>query len=245
MLSVRPTGVQLTTTNNIFQTQQRLNSTTERLATGLQINRGSDNPAGLIAAESLRGDLVEIGADRRRIGSERSQLRIQESGRQQAIDVLQGLRGLTIEAASDSTSPDGLQAIQTEIDSSLDGLRLIEASTGVSFSAELNSIASDGDASIQSGDPAATQALIDNEISRLTTASAEAGVYERYTLDVDQQLSQDLEVVATQALSEIADADFAEESAKLARDTILSKFAIRTFGILDQTRGEAILSLLA
>lgn len=243
MLTVRPTGVQLTAQNNLFRNQQRQDSTTERLATGLRINSAKDDPAGLVAAENLRGDLVDIGARRRIIGGERSQVRVEQSGRQQAVDVLQEVRGLAIEAASDSTSPDAKTAIQSQIDSSLDALSRIEAATGISVSSEVYALATGGDASVLE-DPAAAQTLIDETISGLVSGSAVAGAYEKYTLDVDERLAQDREVVIATALSEIADADYAEETANLTRDTILSKVAIQTFGLLDRTRGDAILSLL-
>ena len=39
-----------------------LNTSLERLSTGLRINRGSDDPAGLIASEVLRGEIGAIKA---------------------------------------------------------------------------------------------------------------------------------------------------------------------------------------
>ncbi|HCK42534.1 MAG TPA: hypothetical protein DHW22_12990, partial [Planctomycetaceae bacterium] len=38
------------------------NQATSRLASGLRINRTSDDPAGLIGAEQLREDLTKISA---------------------------------------------------------------------------------------------------------------------------------------------------------------------------------------
>ena len=40
----------------------RLTKSLERLSTGLAINRGSDNPAGLIASEKLRADKVSLAS---------------------------------------------------------------------------------------------------------------------------------------------------------------------------------------
>ena len=39
-----------------------LNKSLERLSTGLRINRGSDDPAGLIASENLRSEKAAINA---------------------------------------------------------------------------------------------------------------------------------------------------------------------------------------
>ena len=37
-----------------------LNKSLERLSTGLKINKGADNPAGLIASENLRSEITGI-----------------------------------------------------------------------------------------------------------------------------------------------------------------------------------------
>ena len=44
------------------QQQSMMTQTLERLSTGVSINRGSDNPAGLIASESLRAEKAAINA---------------------------------------------------------------------------------------------------------------------------------------------------------------------------------------
>jgi len=40
---------------------QALNTSLERLSTGLRINRGADDPAGLIASQNLRAEKAGIG----------------------------------------------------------------------------------------------------------------------------------------------------------------------------------------
>ncbi|NJL30179.1 MAG: flagellin, partial [Phycisphaerales bacterium] len=44
------------------QQNKTLQMSLERLSTGLQINRGADNPAGLIASEKLRSEKTAITA---------------------------------------------------------------------------------------------------------------------------------------------------------------------------------------
>ena len=39
-----------------------LSSTLEKLSTGYRINRGADDPAGLLTSESLRGEMKGISA---------------------------------------------------------------------------------------------------------------------------------------------------------------------------------------
>ncbi|MEM6554224.1 MAG: flagellin, partial [Planctomycetota bacterium] len=43
--------------NNLARTNRDLETSLQRLSTGLQINRGADNPAGLIVSERLRSEI--------------------------------------------------------------------------------------------------------------------------------------------------------------------------------------------
>ena len=49
--------------------------------------------------------------------------------------------------------------------------------------------------------------LLEKEISAINLASAAAGAYEKYTLDVDRQLAESRAVATASALSQIAHAD--------------------------------------
>jgi hypothetical protein len=53
-LSIGFSGVQLTLLKNNQQANRFTNRATERLTTGLRLNRASDDPAGLIGAKQLR-----------------------------------------------------------------------------------------------------------------------------------------------------------------------------------------------
>jgi len=56
------------------QNNSNLNTSLQRLSTGLRINRGKDDPAGLIASENLRSEISSIS--RRRGRSIRARPRI-------------------------------------------------------------------------------------------------------------------------------------------------------------------------
>ena len=45
---------------NLAKSQKSLNQSLQRLSSGLRINSGADDPAGLIASESLRSELAGI-----------------------------------------------------------------------------------------------------------------------------------------------------------------------------------------
>ena len=47
----------LTAQRGLAKSQKALGQTLQRLSTGLRINRGADDPAGLIASETLRSEM--------------------------------------------------------------------------------------------------------------------------------------------------------------------------------------------
>lgn len=102
----------------------------ERLSTGLSINRGADNPAGLIASEKLRSEKAAITAA---IGNgERADqvLNIAEGGLQEVSTLLLELQSLTGASANIAgLSNDERNANQLQIDSLLQTIDRISAST--------------------------------------------------------------------------------------------------------------------
>src|SRR3954453_12597960 len=50
----------LTAQRGLANSQRTLNQTLQRLSSGLRINRGADDPAGLIASEGLRSEISGI-----------------------------------------------------------------------------------------------------------------------------------------------------------------------------------------
>ena len=78
----------------LSQNNQNLTKSLERLSTGFKINRGSDNPAGLIASENLRAQKVALDSA---IGNaERADqiANIMEGGLQEISSLLQEVQGL-------------------------------------------------------------------------------------------------------------------------------------------------------
>lgn len=242
-LSIGSSAVQLTLFTKNAQNNRFTNQATERLATGLRINNGSDDPAGLIGAEQLRGDLVEINADIRVLNAQQGQINIQQSGRQTAVDVLQNVRGLYTQASNGANSPEELAAIQLEIDSSLDSLDRLGATTGFAVPESLEALRSGGSASVDSGDLAAGAELLETELTTINMARAAAGAYQKYTLDVDQRLAEARAVATASALSQLEDANYARESSNLITGQILAEASIRTMALSQQIETDQIRAL--
>lgn len=94
-----------------------------RLSTGLRINSGKDNPAGLIASEVLRADIVST--QRGITNSQRANQMIAtaDSALGQVSSLLNDIRGLISDAANTGAlSEEQISANQLQIDSSLEAI---------------------------------------------------------------------------------------------------------------------------
>lgn len=107
-----------------------LGQSLERLSTGLRINRGKDDPAGLIASENLRSEKASLNAA---IGNaERADqvANIAEGGLQEISSLLIDLQGLVTAAANDGgLSVKEKEANQVQIDSILQTIDRISGAT--------------------------------------------------------------------------------------------------------------------
>jgi flagellin len=107
-----------------------LNTSLERLSTGLRINRGSDDPAGLIASENLRGEMKSMNQAIANAERADQVMNIAEGGLQEVSSLLTELQGLiTSTASSSGTSLEEKRANQLQIDSILQTIDRISSST--------------------------------------------------------------------------------------------------------------------
>lgn len=107
-----------------------LNNTLERLSTGLRINHGKDDPAGLIASEHLRS---EVGAVEQAItNTQRAGLIIAtaEGALDEVAALLRDMQAKIVEAANEGAlSDDEIKANQLQIDSAIASIERIANST--------------------------------------------------------------------------------------------------------------------
>ena len=112
------------------QQNQGLNKSLERLSTGYRINRGADDPAGLIASERLRSEKTAISAA---IGNaERADqvVNIAEGGLQEINTLLLEVQSLVGQSANDAgLSREEREANQLQIDSILQTIDRISQAT--------------------------------------------------------------------------------------------------------------------
>src|SRR5688572_8788200 len=105
------------------RSNSQLQETLTRLSTGLRINAGKDDPAGLIASENLRRDIT--ASQRAITNTERATQLIAtaDSALGQISNLLNDVRGLVTEAANTGVlSDEQIAANQLQVDSSLEAI---------------------------------------------------------------------------------------------------------------------------
>lgn len=115
---------------NLGLNNVKLDTALERLSTGLRINRGKDDPAGLIASESLRSDIRGIGAAISNAERADQVVNIAEGGLQEISNLLTEVQGLITQAANDAgLSREEREANQLQIDSILQTIDRVAGAT--------------------------------------------------------------------------------------------------------------------
>jgi flagellin len=116
--------------NTLARSNSDLQVRLQRLSTGLQINRGADNPAGLIVSERLRS---EINGITQAIGNAERAVNViatTESALAEVSGLLNDIKGLIVEAANTGAfSKEEIAANQLQIDSAVQSITRISNTT--------------------------------------------------------------------------------------------------------------------
>jgi flagellin len=107
----------------------RLNQSLQRLGTGFRINKGKDDPAGLIASEGLRSEQRAIGAAMYNVDRAQNVVSSAEGGLEEISGLLLELEDLVDKSANEAGISDAERnANQLQIDSVLDSINRIATS---------------------------------------------------------------------------------------------------------------------
>ncbi|MHC4990404.1 MAG: flagellin N-terminal helical domain-containing protein [Planctomycetota bacterium] len=126
MARINTNVLSLIAQNTLTRTNADLATRLERLSTGLRINRGADDPAGLIVSERLRAEARSI--DRAISNSERasSVIATTEGYLAEVSDLLTSMKALVVESANTGgLSQEEIEANQLQIDSAIDSINRI------------------------------------------------------------------------------------------------------------------------
>lgn len=104
MVSLASLGGVGNTLNNLSKSEKKISTTMEKLATGKNINRGSDGAALLGQIKALGSEIDGLEQANRNMTSAGSQLDITSGTQNQIVSSLQELRSLSVLAADESLS---------------------------------------------------------------------------------------------------------------------------------------------
>ena len=100
---------------NMVMTDNRLNKSLERLSSGLRINRAADDAAGLAISEKMRGQIRGLNQASRNAQDAISLIQTAEGALNETHSILQRMRELSVQAASDTLTSSDRMEIQKEI----------------------------------------------------------------------------------------------------------------------------------
>ena len=100
---------------NLNRNQSSLHTAVTRLSSGLRINTAADDPSGLAIAESLQAQVNGFDQASRNVQDATNAAQVAEGALQTTTDILQRIRTLAVEGASDITSVDDRKNLQAEV----------------------------------------------------------------------------------------------------------------------------------
>lgn len=115
---------------NVGLTNLELNKSIQRLSTGLRINSGADDPAGLIVSENFRTQIASLGQAIRNNQDAINYAKTAEGALDEVNRLLREARTLAVQSANSAVvDPDKLQANQNQLDAIAQSITRISQNT--------------------------------------------------------------------------------------------------------------------
>jgi flagellin len=140
---------------SIGQTNMSMSKTLERLSSGLRINRAGDDAAGLAISEKMRGQIKGLNMAIKNSQDAISLIQTAEGALTEVHSILQRMRELSVQAASDTNTDVDRNQIQAELDQLREEIdriaRTTEFNTKKLLDGSLESFRSEVDAKVVTG----------------------------------------------------------------------------------------------
>jgi flagellin len=217
----------------------------ERLSTGKKINSAADDAAGFAIAESMTAQIRGLGMAAKNANDALGMLKVVENATNDVTDMLQRIRELAVQAASDTNTDDDVAKLQQEADALLDEIDRVSSQTtyndikllkkdhkleiqvgyndNESITLKTWSVGSD-DIGLSNFSVSSSKALekVSGAIEKVAGFKAEWGAGQNRLEYTVANLMNVVEFTSS-ARSRIQDADFAVEAAKLAKAQVLQQ----------------------
>lgn len=128
----------LTAANNLTRVNDAVRSSAEKLSSGFRINKAADDAAGLGVANLFRSDIRALTQAQRNAEQANSVFQIAEGGAQSIQKVLERMKELAAQAASDSVDTAGRARIDSEFQGLVAEIDRVTATTEFQGSKLLN-----------------------------------------------------------------------------------------------------------
>ena len=122
-------GADLAVQRNLLGAYAQLSLASTRLSTMSRINRGSDDPAGLIAVEQLEAELVAIKAAGDNAARAAGAVHVADAAMGEVGSLLNSIRSNVLAAAGGGLSDAEIDAKQMEVDAALEAINRIGSYT--------------------------------------------------------------------------------------------------------------------
>ncbi|MHA7813915.1 MAG: flagellin [Phycisphaerales bacterium] len=234
--------------------------TLERLATGSAINRGADDPAGLIASENFAARLSANQAEITTIQRNEAFMNIRDGALGAQLDNISDLDSMVVQASNGAGLTDAeMGGIVTQVNGALNGIDRVLPATGIDIMSDVTTqmqVGTDegtGDpiyeevslrdlSRVIKEDPEAAQRLVDGARDAVLQERAQVGADQR-AAEAERRVLEEEQINVARAYSSIRDADYARESSNLVRNQILGEATIAA-ELASRTSAVSVLRLL-
>ncbi|HUO10355.1 MAG TPA: flagellin [Phycisphaerae bacterium] len=116
--------------NNLAKSQSALSQSIQRLSSGLRINSGADDPAGLIVSQQLKAEIQGLSTAIDNSTQATNVISTADAALSEVSNLLISIKGLVVQAAnSGAVSSDEIQANQLQVDSAIQSITRIANSS--------------------------------------------------------------------------------------------------------------------
>ncbi|WP_341582244.1 flagellin domain-containing protein [Marinobacter metalliresistant] len=271
-LGINTNVASLSAQNQLNKSQSLSNQALERLSSGLRINSAKDDAAGLAISTKFDVQIRGLNQAQRNANDGISMAQTAEGGLDQTVDNLQRMRELAVQAANGSLSNDDRVLLQAEVsqriseitrisdETTFNGQNVLDGSLSNSVTFQVGAesgqvikvdFSTNADAAtlgvggVDIGTVAGASAALDTISAALSTVNSvrsDLGAIQNRFESTISNLATNIES-ANAAQSRILDADFASETAKLAKANVLQQAGISVLAQAN-ARPNQVLSLL-
>jgi flagellin len=229
---------------NLNTSSQALNTSMERLSSGLRINSAKDDAAGLAISNRLSSQIGGLSVGMRNANDAISIAQIAEGAMQEQTNMLQRMRDLSVQAENGANSTSDTKALQDEFAQLVEEINAIGANTAfgekklltgtinaanfqtghtdsenISITiADMSGVGTSASGTIGT----ATLALVDAQIAAVDVQRANLGAIQN-RLSYNISNNANVQANVADARSRIVDVDFASETATMTKNQVLQQ----------------------